>query len=67
VLNGFEDNTTQWKKSTQSTHWFAYKIRSRKKISRNWISYHRIRKNNKYSIWIDLVTGEICEIPRPTA
>lgn len=65
--NGFEDDTTQWRKPTHAKHWFSYKIKSRKMIARNWISYHYIRNNVKYSIWIDLANKEITEIPRPAA
>ena len=65
-LNEFEDSTTQWEKPTHSKHWFAYKIVANKKISRNWISYHHIRGNDKYSIWLDLVSEQIVEILRPT-
>ena len=60
-INGFEDNTTQWKKPSHAKHWFAYHIGTRKIISRNWISFHYMRENNRYSIWIDLVTEEIRE------
>ena len=66
-VNGFEDNTTQWKKPSHSKHWFAYKVVSNRKISRNWVSYHHIRGSNKYSIWIDLVNERIVEILRPTS
>jgi hypothetical protein len=65
-LNKFDENN-QWKKTTHAKHWFAYKIHSRKMISRNWVSYHPIRKNDKYSVWIDLVTEEIIEIKRDAA
>lgn len=63
-VNGFEDNMTQWKEPTHSKHLFPYKIISHKAISRNRVSFHRIRQNNKYTIWIDLVTEEIGEILR---
>jgi len=63
---GFEDNTTHWKKPSYSKHLFAYSKKSNKMISRNWISYHPIRGNCKYSIWIDLVSQEIREILRET-
>ena len=36
-------------------------------ISNNWVSYHPTRGNDKYSIWIDLVTEEIREILRTPA
>ncbi|WP_298847252.1 hypothetical protein [Clostridium sp.] len=65
-LNGFEDNTTQWKKVTFAKHCFAYKINSHKRVARNWVSFHYMRENNKYSIWIDLVTEEITEVLRET-
>jgi len=63
-VNGFDDNTTQWKKPKYDTSWFAYRKKSNKLISNNWVSYHHIRGNDKYSIWIDLVTEEIREILR---
>jgi len=63
-INGFDDNATQWKKPKHSTHWFSYHKRSNRKIATNWVSYHHIRGNDKYSIWIDLVSEEITEILR---
>ncbi|GEM_PF-2270444 len=65
-VNGFDDNT-QWKKTTHSKSWFAYHSRSNRMISNNWVSYHPIRGNDKYSVWIDLVTEEIREILRNPA
>jgi hypothetical protein len=64
--NGFDDHTTQWKEPTHNKHWYAYSKRSYKMISKNWICYHLIRGNEKYSIWIDLVTEEIREVLRPS-
>jgi hypothetical protein len=65
--NGFDDNSTQWKEPTYNKHWLAYHKRSYKMISHNWICYHLTRGNDKYSIWIDLVTKEIREILRQSA
>ena len=62
--NGFDDTTTQWKETTFAKHWFAYRKHSNKIISSNWVSYHYIRAKRKYSIWIDLITGEIRETLR---
>ena len=62
--NGFDDITTQWKRSTHARHLFAYRRGSNKIVSANWVSYHPIRDNNKYSVWIDLVTKDIREILR---
>lgn len=63
-VNGFEDTTTQWKAPKHATHWFSYNIRTKKMISKNWVSFHPIRGDHKYSVWIDLVTEEIREILR---
>jgi hypothetical protein len=63
-INGFDDNTSQWKATKHATNWFAYQVRSKKLISNNWVSFHPTRGNDKYSIWIDLVTEEIREILR---
>ena len=65
-VNGFDDNTTQWKKTTHAKNWFEYHRHSRstRMISNNWVSCHPIRGNDKYSVWIDLVTEEITEILR---
>ena len=62
--NGFDDNTTQWKEPTHAKHFLSYHRRSNKMIAKNWVSYHLIRGNNKYSIWIDLATKEIREVLR---
>ncbi|MBW9154279.1 hypothetical protein [Clostridium estertheticum] len=62
--NGFEDNTTQWKEVTHSKSWIPYVRRSNITSSNNWVSYHPIRGKQKYSIWIDLITGEIREVLR---
>lgn len=64
--NGFDDNTTQWKETTYAKHWFPYRMRSNTIIVRNWVSYHRIRGKDRYSIWIDLVSDEIRDILRQT-
>jgi hypothetical protein len=66
-INGFDDNTTHWKKPAHSKHLFAYRKCSNKRIAANWVSFHPTRDNNKYSIWIDLVTEEITEILRSPA
>ena len=63
-VNGFDDDSKHWKKSTHSTNWFAYRKRSNNMIANNWVSYHPTKGNYKYSIWIDLVTKEIIEILR---
>jgi hypothetical protein len=63
-VNGFDDSPTHWKKPTHHAHWFSYRKRSNSKIANNWVAYHPVRCNNKYSIWIDLVTGEIREVLR---
>ena len=63
-LNGFDDDTTHWKKPTHDVKWFSYRKRSNTMIANNWVAYHPVRNNNKYSIWIDLVTGEIREVLR---
>ena len=65
-VNGFDFNN-QWKTTTHNRNLFAYRIRSHKKISNNWVSYHLIRENDKYSIWIDLVTEEIRVVSKRTA
>lgn len=62
--NGFDGRTTQWKEVTHAKHWFAYRKRSNKIMSSNWVSYHYLRGKTKYSIWIDLVTREIREVLR---
>lgn len=62
--NGFDDNSSQWKNPTHDTRLFAYHKRSNKIISNNWVANHLTRGNNKYSIWIDLVTEEIREVLR---
>ena len=62
--NGFDDNNTFWKTTSYSRHFFAYHRRSNKKVADNWVSFHPIRGNDKYSIWIDLVSKEIREILR---
>jgi len=62
--NGFDNNTTEWKKATHSKHRFAYQIKSNTIISKNWVAFHYYRGNNKYSIWIDLVTNDIREVLR---
>jgi hypothetical protein len=62
-LNGFDDSTP-WKAPTQATHWFRYRKRSNKIISKNWLAYHLKRGSEKYSIWIDLVSKEIREVAR---
>ncbi|MCB2296802.1 hypothetical protein [Clostridium tagluense] len=64
TVNGFDDITTHWKAPSYNTHWFSYHKKSNKIISNNWVAYHPIRDNNKYTIWIDLVTEEIREILR---
>lgn len=63
-LNGFGPDTTQWKKVTYCTRFFAYNKRSNNKSANNWVAYHHVKENEKYSIWIDLVTGEIREVLR---
>jgi hypothetical protein len=63
-INGFDNDTTQWKDPTHDTHWFAYHKRSNKRVANNWVAYHPFRDNNKYSVWIDLVTKEIREVLR---
>ncbi len=63
-INGFDDITTHWKKPSHAKHLFAYCVRSKKIIAKNWVSYHPTRGNCKYSVWIDLVTQEISEVLR---
>jgi hypothetical protein len=63
-VNGFEDSTTSWKRPTHAKHWLAYRRRSNRMISKNWVSYHHIRGEDRYSIWIDLVSEEIREVLR---
>ena len=62
--NGFDNVAAQWKSPTHATHWFAYSKQSDKVISKNWVAFHPIRGNTKYSVWIDLVTEEIREVCR---
>lgn len=64
AVNGFNDINFQWKAPKHATSWFAYYVKSKKMISKNWVSFHPIRGNDKYSVWIDLVTEEIREILR---
>ena len=59
-VNGF-DYAAQWKRPTHAKHWLAYRKQLNKIISTNWISFHPTRGNDKYSVWIDLITGEIRE------
>ncbi|MBU3181836.1 hypothetical protein [Clostridium psychrophilum] len=66
-VNGFDDDATHWKETTHSRNWFAYHGRSNRRISNNWVSYHPIRGNDKYTVWIDLVSEEITEILREPA
>lgn len=61
--NGF-DNDTQWKKTTHSKSLFSYHKHAHRLISNNWVSCHRNRGDQKYSVWIDLVTKDITEIAR---
>jgi len=61
-VNGFENYLTHWKKVTYSTKWFSYSKRSTTKRANNWVAFHPVKKNEQYSIWIDLVTGEIREV-----
>ena len=63
-LNGFDGNTSQWKNPTQAKHWFSYMKQGHKIISRNWVCFHYIRENSKYSIWINLANENITEIER---
>lgn len=63
-LNGFDDNPELWKATTHRTHLFAYHRRSNNMVANNWVSYHPIRENLKYTVWIDLVSKEITEILR---
>ena len=65
IINKFEDKNTQWKKPQHHTNWFfAYSKYKNRMISNNWVSCHYVRGDNRYSIWIDLVTEEIYEILR---
>jgi len=63
TVNGFDKNT-QWKKITHSTNFFGYRKKSNKLVSKNWVSCHPNRGDQKYSVWIDLVTKEIHELLR---
>jgi len=63
-INGFDNITSQWKRTSHATNFFAYHKQSNKRVSNNWVSYHRSRGNNKYSVWIDLVSKEIREVLR---
>lgn len=67
VVNGFDDNSKQWKRPSHSKHLFAYRKRSNRTISNNWVSIHPTRGDQKYSVWIDLVSQEIREILRHSA
>ena len=62
-INGF-DASSPWKNPTKATHFLGYRKRSNKIIAKNWIAYHLHRGNEKYSIWIDLVSKEIREVAR---
>ena len=63
TVNGFDKNT-QWKKTSHSTNFFAYRKKSNTLISANWVSCHPNRGDQKYSVWIDLVSKEIHELLR---
>jgi hypothetical protein len=67
TVNGFDDIKSQWKRSKHSKHLLAYRKKSNRLISKNWVSYHPTRMNEKYSVWIDLVSKEITEILRKSA
>lgn len=60
-VNGFGDNSTHWKKPSHAKHWFAYNKKAHSVAPNNWVSYHPVRENYKYTIWIDLVSKEIRE------
>ncbi|HEY8890473.1 MAG TPA: hypothetical protein VIM70_09480 [Clostridium sp.] len=62
-VNGFDDKS-EWKKTSHAKNFFAYHKLSNKRVSNNWVSYHPSRGNNKYSVWIDLVSKEIREVLR---
>jgi hypothetical protein len=67
VVNGFDNNTKQWKKSSHCKNLFAYRKHKNRLISNNWVSYHPTREGQKYSVWIDLVSQDITEILRKSA
>jgi len=62
--NGFDNNAAQWKKTSHSKKFFAYHKHSNKRVANNWVSFHPSRGNDKYSVWIDLVSKEIREVLR---
>ena len=63
-LNGFGDKSTHWKSPTHRTNLIPYRKRANTMISNNWVAYHPVKRNDKYSIWIDLRTEEIREVLR---
>jgi len=63
-VNGFDANTSPWKKTSHASNFFGYQKQSNKKVSNNWVSYHPSRGNDKYTVWIDLISQEIREILR---
>ncbi|MCB2293940.1 hypothetical protein LGK95_10460 [Clostridium algoriphilum] len=63
-LNGFTDSSSQWKNTTYDKHWFPYFKRTNVMVANNWVAYHPTRGNDKYSVWIDLMTEEIREVLR---
>ena len=60
-VNGFEDDSTHWKKPSHCNHWFTHRRQPNRMASNNWVSYHPVKNNYKYTIWIDLVSKEIKE------